>query len=97
MARRALRVAGAGRAAVQGLGRYPRSLDIARAAARAQGCRGAQWPKQVGPDSFQARYAAVVTPHGHLIEVAVDVVNMWNELPETDLAEQRRALDGPER
>lgn len=29
---------------------------------------------------------AVVTPHGHLIEVAVDVLNMWNDVPEEDMA-----------
>lgn len=29
---------------------------------------------------------AVITPHGHLIEVAVDVLNMWNDVPEDDLA-----------
>lgn len=29
---------------------------------------------------------AVVTPHGHLIEVGVDVLNMWNALPEEELA-----------
>lgn len=35
-------------------------------------------------DGIEAK--AVVTPHGHLIEVGVDVVNMWNEVPEADLA-----------
>lgn len=29
---------------------------------------------------------AVITPHGHLIEVGVDVLNMWSELPEEELA-----------
>lgn len=29
---------------------------------------------------------AVITPHGHLIEVGVDVLNMWNAVPEGDLA-----------
>jgi hypothetical protein len=42
-------------------------------------------------DGIEAK--AVVTPHGHLIEVGVDVVNMWNELPAADLAkiETRKA------
>ena len=35
-------------------------------------------------DDIEAR--AVVTPHGHLIEVGVDVLNMWNALPEEELA-----------
>ena len=35
-------------------------------------------------DDVEAK--AVVTPHGHLIEVGVDVVNMWNALPEEELA-----------
>jgi hypothetical protein len=36
---------------------------------------------------------AVVTPHGHLIEVGVDVVTMWNAVPEGALAaiETRKA------
>lgn len=29
---------------------------------------------------------AVVTPHGHLIEVGVDVLNMWSEVPKAELA-----------
>jgi len=28
----------------------------------------------------------VITPHGHLIEVSVDVLNMWNDVPEEELA-----------
>jgi len=35
-------------------------------------------------DGVEAR--AVVTPHGHLIEVGVDVLTMWNALPEEELA-----------
>lgn len=35
-------------------------------------------------DGVEAK--AVVTPHGHLIEVGVDVLNMWNTLPEEELA-----------
>lgn len=38
-------------------------------------------------DDVEAR--AVVTPHGHLIEVGVDVLNMWNALPD----EERAAID----
>ncbi|MGM1058303.1 hypothetical protein [Saccharothrix sp. Mg75] len=33
---------------------YPRVLDAARATARAQGCGGARWPKQVGPDGRES-------------------------------------------
>ncbi|WP_191279707.1 hypothetical protein [Nocardioides flavus (ex Wang et al. 2016)] len=42
-------------------------------------------------DGVEAK--AVVEPHGHLIEVGVDVVNMWNELPAEELAaiETRKA------
>lgn len=42
-------------------------------------------------DGVEAR--AIVTPHGPLIEVGVDVLNMWNALPEGELAaiETRKA------
>ena len=42
-------------------------------------------------DDVEAK--AVVTPHGHLIEVGVDVLNMWSALPEGELAkiETRKA------
>jgi hypothetical protein len=36
-------------------------------------------------DAVEAK--GVVTPHGHLIEVSVDVLNMWNDVPEADLAD----------
>jgi hypothetical protein len=32
---------------------------------------------------------AEVTPHGHLVEVGVDVVNMWNDVPKAELADIR--------
>ena len=35
-------------------------------------------------DDTEAR--AVIAPHGHLIEVGVDVLSMWNDLPEEQLA-----------
>ena len=35
-------------------------------------------------DDVEAR--AVVTPHGHLVEVGVDVLTMWNAVPEEELA-----------
>ena len=35
-------------------------------------------------DDVEAK--AVVTPHGHLIEVGVDVLNMWGALPDEELA-----------
>ena len=35
-------------------------------------------------DAVEAK--AVITPHGHLIEVGVDVLNMWNDVPEEELA-----------
>ena len=35
-------------------------------------------------DGVEAK--AVITPHGHLIEVGVDVVNMWGEVPRAELA-----------
>lgn len=37
-----------------------------------------------GLDDIEA--GAVITPHGHLVEVGVDVLNMWNDVPEEDLA-----------
>lgn len=37
-----------------------------------------------GLDDIEA--GAVITPHGHLIEVGVDVLNMWNDVPAADLA-----------
>ena len=42
-------------------------------------------------DGVEAK--AVITPHGHLIEVGVDVVNMWAEVPPAELAtiETRKA------
>jgi len=42
-------------------------------------------------DAVEAK--GVVTPHGHLIEVSVDVLNMWNDVPEEELAaiDTRRA------
>lgn len=42
-------------------------------------------------DDVEAK--AVVEPHGHLIEVGVDVVSMWNEVPKQELAaiETRKA------
>jgi hypothetical protein len=42
-------------------------------------------------DDVEAK--AVVTPHGHLIEVGVDVLAMWNELPKKERAaiETRKA------
>ncbi|NUT51234.1 MAG: hypothetical protein HOV94_28620 [Saccharothrix sp.] len=33
---------------------YAEALPVARATARAQGCRGARWPKQVGPDARES-------------------------------------------
>ncbi len=36
-------------------------------------------------DAVEAK--GVITPHGHLIEVAVDVLNMWNAIPEGELAD----------
>ncbi|WP_422115875.1 hypothetical protein [Brachybacterium sp. UNK5269] len=38
----------------RGLGFYAAALPGARATARAQGCRGARWPKQIGPDLREA-------------------------------------------
>ena len=37
-----------------------------------------------GLDGIEAK--AVITPHGHLIEVGVDVLNMWNDVPAMELA-----------
>jgi hypothetical protein len=44
-----------------------------------------------GLDGIEAK--AVITPHGHLIEVGVDVLSMWNEVPAEELAaiETRKA------
>jgi hypothetical protein len=39
------------------------------------------------PNDVEAK--AVIAPHGHLIEVGVDVQSMWNKLPE----DQRAAVD----
>lgn len=36
-------------------------------------------------DAVEAK--GVITPHGHLIEVGVDVLNMWNDVPEEELAD----------
>ncbi|MEV1121199.1 hypothetical protein AB0I91_39605 [Actinosynnema sp. NPDC049800] len=64
-----------GRAALlaRSLGWYSRSLGVARATARGQGCRGARWPKQVGPDGRESPSpigAFLVWQQPHLIHLA---------------------------
>jgi hypothetical protein len=43
-------------------------------------------------DGTEAR--AVVTPHGHLIEVGVDVLTMWSQVPRAELADIQTKKSG---
>ncbi|MFD0206792.1 MULTISPECIES: hypothetical protein [Saccharothrix] len=58
---------------VRSLDWYARTLDVARATARAQGYRGARWPKQVGPDGRESPSPIgtfLVWQQPHLIHLA---------------------------
>jgi len=48
----------------------------------------------VPPALDKIEAGAVVTPHGHLIEVGVDVVNMWNDVPAAERAAIRTRKAG---
>ncbi|WP_103063952.1 hypothetical protein [Actinomyces qiguomingii] len=76
---------------------YRRALPAARATAATQGCRGARWPKEVGPDAREAPGDIgpfLIWQQPHLLYLAELCWNAYGTRPEAQAAAGRARLLG---